>query len=613
MELIKIDQNKCTQCFACIRACPVKAIQVNDKNSVFVEHDRCIACGNCYVNCSIGAISYTQSIKPVEKLLNSDNEVVCIVDPAIAAEFPDITDYRNFVGMIRAVGFKKVCEISFGADLVAKEYGELIKNFKGKYYISSACPPVVEYIEKFQPGIIDSLIPTCSPLIATAKAAKKKYGENIKLVAISPCIAQKKEITRYPGIIDEVISFVELRQMFAARNINENSVEFSEFDPPHGKKGSLYPLSQGILEAAGINTKSFEHKIISRDGSYEFRQNIDDFADIPSVKHHLNIFFCKGCSMGPCTSSNQSFLQAYSLVVNFAEKRIGKVSDKKHKQEMEYFSNMQLMPVISPNDRRLPNPPEEKVKQVLKLLGHETYENHSCQSCGYKSCREFAVDVAKNLMKPEMCVTYTLRNRQDYIKQLTETNRILADTKKALEVSERKMRAERESANETMSLIDSVMQKLPSGVVIVDKKLSIMKSNERFINLLGADAAEIADIIPGLVGADLHNLLPKDIYTLFEYVINENIPVENKDVNYKDNLFNLSVFPIQKASIVAAVFRDMHEPEVRSDEVVNRVNEVIEKNLNMVQQIGFLLGEGASETEKMLNSIIESFRKDKQS
>jgi len=43
--------------------------------------------------------------------------------------------------------------------------------------------------------------------------------------------------------------------------------------------------------------------------------------------------------------------------------------------------------------------------------------------------------------------------------------------------------------------------------------------------------------------------------------------------------------------------------------VINRVNEVIEKNLQMVQQIGFLLGEGASETERMLNSIIESYQK----
>ena len=52
----------------------------------------------------------------------------------------------------------------------------------------------------------------------------------------------------------------------------------------------------------------------------------------------------------------------------------------------------------------------------------------------------------------------------------------------------------------------------------------------------------------------------------------------------------------------------MHAPDVRREEVINRVTEVIDKNLEMVQKIGFLLGEGASETEQMLNSIIKSYK-----
>ena len=52
----------------------------------------------------------------------------------------------------------------------------------------------------------------------------------------------------------------------------------------------------------------------------------------------------------------------------------------------------------------------------------------------------------------------------------------------------------------------------------------------------------------------------------------------------------------------------MHLPQVQKEEVITRVTDVVDKNLEMVQKIGFLLGEGASETEKMLNSIIESFK-----
>jgi len=52
----------------------------------------------------------------------------------------------------------------------------------------------------------------------------------------------------------------------------------------------------------------------------------------------------------------------------------------------------------------------------------------------------------------------------------------------------------------------------------------------------------------------------------------------------------------------------MYSPEVRKEEVINRVTDVIDKNLKMVQKIGFILGEEASETEQMLNSIIEFYK-----
>jgi hypothetical protein len=52
----------------------------------------------------------------------------------------------------------------------------------------------------------------------------------------------------------------------------------------------------------------------------------------------------------------------------------------------------------------------------------------------------------------------------------------------------------------------------------------------------------------------------------------------------------------------------MYLPEVRKEEVINRVTEVIDENLDLVQKIAFLLGEGAAKTERMLNSIIESHK-----
>jgi hypothetical protein len=157
-----------------------------------------------------------------------------------------------------------------------------------------------------------------------------------------------------------------------------------------------------------------------------------------------------------------------------------------------------------------------------------------------------------------------------------------------------------------------MLHKLPSMVVICDANLRIIQTNNSFIELLGEDAREINEVIPGLAGADLKTLLPYNIYNLFTYVLTQNESITNRDIRHEGKILNVSVFNIEKEKIVGAVIRDLSAPEVQKEEVVKRLTEVIDKNLSLAQQIGFILGEGTSESERMLNSIIESYnlRKD---
>jgi hypothetical protein len=92
------------------------------------------------------------------------------------------------------------------------------------------------------------------------------------------------------------------------------------------------------------------------------------------------------------------------------------------------------------------------------------------------------------------------------------------------------------------------------------------------------------------------------------YVLQNGEEIQNRDITLNNRVYNLSVFTIQKGRIIGAVIRDMQAPDIRKEEVVKRISDVIDKNLEMVQKIGFLLGEGAAETEQMLNSIIEFYK-----
>jgi len=158
--------------------------------------------------------------------------------------------------------------------------------------------------------------------------------------------------------------------------------------------------------------------------------------------------------------------------------------------------------------------------------------------------------------------------------------------------------------NEALSIF---IRGLNVGVVFCDENLKVVESNLAFIEILGEEIKDIHDVIPYLIGADLKKLLPTTITTQLQFILNYDETQINKDVEIDDKLINVSIFQLTQKKLVGAVFRNLHSKEERPEEIIHRVNEVIEENLRQVQQIGFILGEGAAKTEKMLNSIIKSY------
>ncbi|MCA1742093.1 MAG: 4Fe-4S binding protein [Bacteroidales bacterium] len=555
-QVIYINEDKCRNSYSCVRVCPVNAIEVRpERRHPVIIADRCIGCGLCYLSCSPKAIEFKDSRRQVRELLASGRKTAALIAPSIASEFDDITDYRKFVGMIRKLGFTYVHEVSFGVDLVAYAYKKLFEESSGKYYITSNCPAIVEMIEKYHPHLVPNLAPLVSPMVASAMVTRDLYGEDVANVFIGPCIDIKAEAELYNGkkLVEAVLTFIEIRQLFVENEIQEKTVKMAGFDPPFGNWGALYPYPAGILQAAGIKRDLVSSHVITASGAEDVKEAINDFDHhIDTIRHHFNLFFCPGCMLGPGMIRHDERFRRRSLVKQYAEKRV-EALDKKQWQK----------------------------------------------------------NLAKGLAVPEMCHTHNLRNKQEYIETLRQTNKKLSETKKALKESEEQAMKEKDAAQDASETMNSMLNKLPNGVVIVDNELKILHSNERFLEIIGEDAKAIAEIIPGLKGADLKTLLPFTVYNIFSFVLRENESVISRDVQLEDRMFNVSIFPIRQNRIAGAVIRDLFSPEVQREEVITRVSDVIDKNLDMVQKIGFLLGEGASDTEKMLNSIVESFRQKK--
>ena len=614
-SVIQLDGSKCKACYSCVRACPVKAIHVR-KNSVFphIDESRCIMCGVCIGVCAYHAISYVDSTKEVKALLNAPDKVAAVCAPSIAGEFSDITDYRKFVKMIRLLGFSYVNEMSFGVDIVAKKYKECTEdNFKGKYYVNSTCPSIVNLIEKFYPELIGNLVPTVTPAAATAIALRKIYGENLKIVHITPCIAAKKEVDRLHGLaqVDAVLTFQELRKLFREFNIKETFSEFSDFDEPLGNKGALYAIAEGFMEATGLEIGLLKGKTISVEGKENALAAVEQFIEHnEEIKRHISPFFCEGCIMGPGTSKFGEKYLRRSLVVDYTKKRLSHFDEEKWAKDLAKHSNYkELRATFKDLSYELPPPSDFELKVALyNIVQRNNNKEINCGACGYETCRGLAKAIAQNIAIPEMCVTYSQVGNREATHSMKKVNEELDIARNDLKTTRKLLEELKENLIGKDEALSILVRRISNGLVFVNEEMKIVESNLGFVELLGEDVRDIHEVIPYLIGADLKTLLPSVLITQLNYLLGINETGINRDVEIEGKLINVAMFQLIPNKLVGAIFRNLHSKEERPEEIINRVQEVIEENLLQVQQIGFILGEGAAKTEKMLNTIIKSYK-----
>ncbi|MEI6457189.1 MAG: [Fe-Fe] hydrogenase large subunit C-terminal domain-containing protein, partial [bacterium] len=213
-QLVFTRKDCCRVCYTCVRECPVKAIKIINGQAEVIN-ERCIGCGNCIKVCSQGAKYPLRSIDEVRTILTSGQKVAACIAPSFPAEFTDIPDHRQLVGMIRRIGFDFVTEVSFGADVVAREYEKKIQEKSIRGTVSSDCPAIVYFIRHYHPDIVPSIAHIASPMVAMTRIMKRKHGNDLKVVFIGPCIAKKAESEE----VDEVLTFLELRELFQEMNI----------------------------------------------------------------------------------------------------------------------------------------------------------------------------------------------------------------------------------------------------------------------------------------------------------------------------------------------------------------------------------------------------------
>lgn len=431
-------RERCRMCYTCVRECPAKAIRITDGQAEVIA-ERCIACGNCVRVCSQHAKQVLSSVERVRELIASGHQVAACLAPSFPAEFTD-TDYRHLVGMLRAVGFSLVLEVSFGADLVARQYRRLLAESNGHRYIATTCPAICTYVERYYPDMVPHLAPIVSPMIATARMARHFYGDPIKVVFIGPCIAKKAEAdgASVSGEIDAVLTYAELRTMLAESRVVQENAEDSEFDPPYGGSGALFPISRGILQAANLREDLMTGDVVATQGRSHVLEAIREFADGDLGAKLLEALCCDGCVMGAGIDNDLPLFARRRKVRHYVCRRMEMLDQWHWHEDMERAEEIDLSRVFTSNDQRIPTPARTALAEVMARMGKFVPQDElNCGACGYDTCRDHAIAIVKGLAESEMCLPHTIEQLRKVVKELEGANRQLASAQEALVQSEK--------------------------------------------------------------------------------------------------------------------------------------------------------------------------------
>ncbi len=450
-QVVKVSSEHCVNCHMCISVCPVKYCNDGSGDYVNVNPDTCIGCGRCVMACTHGARLYCDDTECFLSDLAHGEPVVAIVAPSVAANFPD--QYLHLNGWLQSLGIDAVFDVSFGAELTARSYVELLRTGQDQTIIAQPCPVVVSYIQIYRPNLISRLAPVDSPMLHLMKMIRRYHPEyaHHRIAAISPCLAKKREFQE-TALGDYNVTFLSIKQHLEADGIDLARFPAAPYVNPAPERAVLFPTPGGLMHTVERwvpDVANRTRKIEGEHGVYRYLGALDQALEegkpgLPLLVDCLNC--AAGCNMGPASVTGQDTLdeveyrveqrkQALQAAAEADAAQLGEAATETLSATIESYWDpalyrRQYRDLSGHFTLRVPTA-AQRDEIFHRMHKHSEQDMFNCSACGYERCESMCLAIFNNLNRVENCHHYLMRERtqaQETIEQNEQRLSTILDT-----------------------------------------------------------------------------------------------------------------------------------------------------------------------------------------
>lgn len=509
LDRLYLLEDACEGCNQCISHCPIPGANIaylaEGKNKVKVDPDRCIHCGECMRVCEHDARHFRDDTDQFFADLKSGKPLSVIAAPAIAV---NIDEYKKLFTLLKRLGVNWIYDVSFGADITIWAYLKTIEEQQLKGVIAQPCPPIVTFIEKFQPELIPSLAPVHSPMLCTAIYMKKTKGIQDDIAFLSPCVGKGDEIDdpNTKAYVKYNVTYNKLIAYMKDNNMDYKHYEETEFDDLSAGLGTLFSRPGGLSENVNYFVKdAWIRQLEGPKHVYEYmpeyQKERKEGVEPPLLVDILNCSY--GCNFG--TGTNHNKLER-TMSLDSVDRKFNEIKQKRSSEKVGVFKqkrmlhlhkffnkNLNLSDYIRHyTDKSMPLELSCKDRKALDQIyvsmnkTDDESKKINCAACGYNNCEKMAIAIYNRVNIPDNCIDYN-KKTVEYEKEVIEQKQRQIELAEDMEKITRK--------------------KLDESQVIADQIKGILLSIEN-VSSGNQDNASMAGLI-SKEGVDINNMINK--------------------------------------------------------------------------------------------------------